>query len=123
VTVSKGSTERREHARYPAVFEIEGSVPAKGEVARMKASNLSAGGLYCTSDVGFDEMTMLSVRLMLPSGNGDGAEPLDVEAVVVRRVPLESSVGNSRYELALYFPRLDDTQRDRINGYLAVHAS
>ena len=121
--MSNGITERRGHARFPAVFELEGAVPAEGRVARMKASNLSAGGLYCTSDVGFDEMTMLAVRLLLPDGDATEPTPLDLDAVVVRRVPLKSINGNERYELALYFPNLGDTQRERINAFLAVHAS
>lgn len=121
--MSNGITERRGHARFPAVFELEGAVPAEGKVARMKASNLSAGGLYCTSDVGFDEMTMLAVRLLLPGSDGVEATPLDVDAVVVRRVPLQSINGNERYELALYFPKLDETQRERITAFLAVQTS
>jgi hypothetical protein len=69
-----------------------------GVVARMVTENLSVGGLYCTSDADFPEMTRLAVRLMLPikrSKNGDN-QPLDLEAVVVRREVLPSRIRTLR---------------------------
>ena len=86
-------------------------------VARMVASNLSTGGLYCTSNADFAEMTRLSVRLLLPTVNGD-SDPIDVDAVVVRRREVESSTGDPRFELALFFPTIDDTSKERISRFL-----
>jgi hypothetical protein len=83
----------------------------------MIASDLSLGGLYCTSTSRFAEMTRLSVRLALPSQEDE--PPLDLEAVVVRQQPLQSSTGNSRYELALFFTEMTDPQRERLARYLA----
>jgi hypothetical protein len=92
----------------------------------MTANNLSVGGLYCTSTADFPEMTRLAVRLMLPVERGNPAEtePLDLEAVVVRREQLDShSGGEPRYELALFFTRVDDEARERLSGFVASPAS
>lgn len=93
-----------------------------GTVARMRASNLSLGGLYCTSTVDFPEMTRLAVRLMLPTGTptNAGLTPLDVEAVVVRRreIPRGAATTDDRFELALFFPRLDDDQKRELARFL-----
>ena len=118
--MSKVTTERRAHARYPRRLELESTLPAEGKVARMVANNLSLGGLYCTSPVGYDEMTRLGVRLMLPSENAPGTtDPLDIEAVVVRRRELASSTDGPRYELALFFPAITEGQRRRLERYLS----
>ena len=78
------------------------------------ASDLSLGGLYCTSTTLFPEMTRLSVRLLLPDFGDEaaGQEPLDVEAVVVRGQRLPSSTGSSRYELALFFTSTSSSKRN-----------
>ena len=101
---------------------MQGSPDQGGVVARMVARNLSLGGLYCTSTSDFQEMTRLAVRLMLPLPNGGGeveTEPVDVEAIVVRREKTSGSNGNPRYDLALYFPNLGETARGQIQRYLA----
>lgn len=114
--MSKLTTERRAHARHPRTFELEGSLPSENSTTRMVASNLSAGGINCTSSVGYDEMTRLAVRLLLPTGGKP--EPLDAEAVVVRRRALVPEDGGNGYELALFFTKLEDTDRERIERYL-----
>ncbi len=115
--MDKPTVERRAHARFPSSLKIEGKSPDGDASAMMIASDLSLGGLYCTSASRFPEMTRLSVRLMLPSGEDE--PPLDLEAVVVREQPLKSSTGNSRYELALLFTEMTDLQRERLARYLA----
>lgn len=113
--MTNGTTERRSHARFERTFEIQ-QIGEGGVVGHMVARNLSLGGLYCTSTRAFDEMTRLAVRLMLPI---DGAtESLDVEAVVVRKRAVASPEGPHRFELALFFTRVDDDQRRRLSQYL-----
>ena len=114
--MSKSHAERRSHARFARSFDIEGQ--AGTTVARMTASDLSLGGVYCASSHDFPEMTRLAVRMLLP--NGTSAEPVDAEAVVVRRKKLKSSTGNnSRFELALFFTHVDDAGRERLARFLA----
>lgn len=119
--MTKSAAERRLHARFRRSFEIEGNDGNGGVVARMVANDLSLGGLYCSSSQDFAEMTRIAVRLLLPA-NGPGSpsdDPLDAEAVVVRRRKLKSVSGDGRFELALYFTGMSDTDRERLARYLA----
>lgn len=114
--MSKSQAERRSHARFQRTIDLEGQ--AGTTVARMVASDLSLGGVYCASSHDFPEMTRLAVRMVLP--NGTEGEPVDVEAVVVRRKKLKSPTGsNSRFELALFFTQVDDVGRERLARFLA----
>jgi len=109
--LTKTLVERRSHPRHALAVEIETSSEQQpGHLARMTTHDLSMGGLYCSSTADFPEMTRLAVRLMLP-------EPLEVEAVVVRRRALPS-LGAPRFELALYFPWLSPDQRNRLGRFL-----
>jgi len=80
----------------------------------MTASDLSLGGLYCSSTRDYPEMTRLAVRLRLPSD-----APIDVEAVVVRRERRASVSGEGRYELALFFTGMSDGARETLARFLA----
>ena len=111
--------ERRVHERHVISVNLQGTPEQGGIVARMIASNLSLGGLYCTSTTDFPEMTRLAVRLMLPMNHSDTAsEPVDLEAVVVRREKARSSNGQPRYDIALYFTNVDPSTRDQLKRYL-----
>jgi hypothetical protein len=109
--MSKTTVERRTHPRLARTIEIQGAPAEGGELARMTASDLSLGGLYCTSSADFPEMTRLAVRLLLP-------RPLDLEAVVVRRKQVPSSSGAPRFELALFFVSPTAAQRARLEQFL-----
>lgn len=91
-------------------------------MARMVAQDLSLGGLYCSSPADFPEMTRLAVRLMIPEGDSHAAQPLDLEAVVVRRQALPSTSGQNRFELALFFSSMSDVERERLARFIAVSA-
>ena len=112
------TVERRAHARFPKTIDFQGTSPETGTTAQMVASDLSLGGVYCTSTADYPEMTRLSVSMTLPDGEGPSST-LDLDAVVVRRKKLNSSTGRPRFELALFFPQLDDDQRERIARFLA----
>jgi PilZ domain-containing protein len=84
----------------------------------MTASDLSLGGLYCSSTRDYPEMTRLAVRLRLPSD-----APIDVEAVVVRRERRASVTGEGRYELALFFTGMSDGARETLARFLAQRVS
>jgi len=119
--VTPTTVERRSHARFSHRFEIEAPQDDQGTVARMVASDLSLGGLHCSSSQDYPEMTRLAVRLLLP--NGSRVETLDVDAVVVRRMELASSSGAPRFELGLFFTGLSDESRARLARFLARTSS
>ncbi len=110
--------ERRVHERHAINVNLQGTPDQGGVVARMVASNLSLGGLYCTSNTDFPEMTRLAVRLMLPIDHSETeSEPVDLEAVVVRREQSRSSNGQPRYDFALYFTNVDPSAHDQLKRY------
>jgi PilZ domain len=117
--VSKPATERRAHRRVETSFPIDGTPEAGGAVARMIAKDLSLGGLRCMSSADYPEMTRLAVTLLLPlPGNGEST-PVSLEAVVVRREPAApASSSEPRFELSLFFTRVDDTARSRLASFL-----
>lgn len=115
------TVERRSHARFAHHIDIEGPPDGQGTHARMVASDLSLGGLHCTSSHDYPEMTRVAVRLQLP--NGGRVETLDAQAVVVRRTELASSSGVPRFELGLFFTGLSDEARERLARFLARHSS
>ena len=117
--MTRDVAERRANPRISAVFSLHGAPADGGIVARMQAADLSLGGLRCTSTTDFAEMTRLAVRLELPiAGNGQ-SDPVDVQAVVVRRQEIPSATQEEpRYELALFFTSLEDDTRDRLARYL-----
>ncbi|HXV74849.1 MAG TPA: PilZ domain-containing protein [Candidatus Polarisedimenticolaceae bacterium] len=112
--------DRRRHPRVETRIQVNGSPEDGAVVARMVTDNLSLAGLQCTSSADFPEMTRLAVRLMLPPirGGGNEVEPVDVEAVVVRRTDLAASSGDARYRLALFFTRIDDRSKERLVSFL-----
>ncbi len=118
--MSDSAAERRADPRIATEFQLHGTSSQDGVVARMVASNLSLGGLYCTSTTDFPEMTRLAVRLLLPKGGeteGE-AESIDVTAVVVRRSEVPSSNGAKRFELALFFTEIEDEVKESLRRYL-----
>ena len=111
--------DRRANPRISAVFDLRGTPAKGGVVARMECADLSLGGLRCTSMADFPEMTQLAVRLLLPIDGNGRSEPVDVKAVVVRRMEIPSSTQDaSRFELALFFTGLEDDAKDRITRFL-----
>lgn len=117
--MTRRHVERRSHARFPTSLEVEGKSPSDAVVARMVATDLSLGGLYCVSSVNYPEMTRLAVRLVLPGEQSGNGEPLDLDAVVVRHRPIASVTGSERYELALYFASMSDPKRERLARFLS----
>ncbi len=111
--------ERRIHERHAINVNLQGTPDHGGIVARMVASNLSLGGLYCNSITDFPEMTRLAVRLMLPIDPSETeGEPVDLEAVVVRREEVRGTNGQPRYDFALYFTNIDASAQEQLKRYL-----
>jgi len=120
--MTKSGSDRRAHRRVEARFTLHGSPESGGVVARMVADNLSMAGLHCTSTADFPELTRLAVRLMLPvDGPRDTrTRAIDVEAVVVRReeATASASSGEGRFQLALFFTKVDDTAKRCLASFI-----
>jgi len=118
--MSKSGSDRRVHRRVEASFKLQGSPEPGGVVGRMVAHNLSLAGLHCTSSADFPELTRLAVRLLLPVDGARTAEThaVDVEAVVVRREETASNSGDARFQLALFFTKVDDTAKRYLASFI-----
>ena len=113
--MSQHPTERRAHPRQATELSLHANIEEGGVVARMITRDLSLGGVYCTSKADFPEMTRLAVRLMVPTGDNGDTRGLDIEAVVVRRRKIDDSNGGEpRFELGLFFTKIDDEARAEI---------
>ena len=118
--MSKPAIERRAHRRVETSFPIDGAPETGGAVARMIAKDLSLGGLRCTSAADYPEMTRLAITLLLPLAGNGASTPVSVEAVVVRREDAAPAIsGEPRFELSLFFTRVDDSARSRLASFLA----
>ena len=118
--MSKPAIERRAHRRIETSFPIDGAPETGGAVARMIAKDLSLGGLRCTSGSDYPEMTRLAVTLLLPSPDNGDSTPVSLEAVVVRRELAAPAIsGELRFELSLFFTRVDDSARSRLASFLS----
>ena len=128
VGVERANTPQRKAQRGAFVETLLSSIPilefsvaVARTHARMIASDLSLGGLHCTSSHDYPEMTRLAVRLQLP--NGGKVETLDVQAVVVRRSALASLSVTARFELGLFFTGMSDEARESLAQFLSRNSS
>lgn len=109
------SAERRNHERVAA--RVPMNAVYEGRLAHIEASNICEGGAYCQSAAPFEIMTRIEVSLEFPPVDGGLAlDSLRVEAVVVRCEPHLLHPG--LYNLALFFPQLEDTTRERIARFV-----
>lgn len=109
----KSAGNRRTHERVPARVPI--SAISGEQIVQIEASNISEGGAYCLSSAPFTVMTRMSVSIELPDPYGE-TDPLQLDAVVVRSEPHLLYPG--RWNLALFFPILDEASRDRIASFV-----
>ena len=106
---------RRSHERVAAKLPIEAS--HGGHRVEIEAANICEGGAYCRCDAPIGLMTVLQVSLDLQmNGYGDGEGPIVTDAIVVRCEPNLANRG--LYNLALFFPHLDQDSRDRIARFV-----
>lgn len=117
--VRKPSGDQRKHPRVASTLPIVSATDLR-EPFEMESVNLSLGGVYCTTHRDLPLMTKLQVTLHLPSENhvepGSG-DPIRAEAVVVRVSPGEGR-NAGKYEMALFFSRLDRPDRIKLATYL-----
>ncbi len=99
---------------------IRSSAAGEG-AAEMATTNLSLGGAHVISRRFLPLMTRVEVALLLPPEDGPGTRPRPVraEAVVVRVAPSEHSPASERYEMALFFSRMDAPDRTALARYLS----
>jgi len=85
----------------------------------LETIDLSAGGLFCTSPAYLPPMTKMALALQLPASGGTGPSVVEGEAVVVRTDPPHAAPSHlGGYRIALFFSRMEDEHRRRLQAYL-----
>jgi len=114
------SLEKRSHPRVKDRLTLRSSSPHDGS-HEMATLNLSLSGAHVTAGRFIPLMTRFEVTLMLPPEDGLEARPYPVsmEAVVVRVHPQEAVTGRDRYEIGLFFSRMEQRDRNALARYLS----
>lgn len=113
--------DKRRHPRVAKKIRVRSS---SREAVELETIDLSAGGFSCTAPAFLAPMTKLAVSLVLPhhvaGSPANGGDVVQGEAIVVRTEPAGSD-HSGHYRLALFFSRMDDTDRQRLLDFLAKH--
>ncbi len=86
----------------------------------LETKNISASGAYCGLDFKIPEMTKLQVTLLIPSSDKIQAKKVNCEGVVVR---VEKKSHNDKYNVAIYFSKINKSDKKFIEQYVRHHIS
>ena len=118
--MSPRGDERREHKRLKKNLTLR-SVSKEHGFISMECRNISVGGAYCISDTRFPFMSRMLVHLFLSSKDGRFARlasPLSLKAYVVRCEKINGGKNKNRFQLALFFYNMEDSQTHLLKEYL-----
>jgi len=88
-----------------------------GDTARVQSLNVSANGVYFSSDRYIAPLTKLRITLDLADG-GEAATPVVCDGVVVRIMPEQEVDNATEYEVAAYFTEVAEEGRDFLEKYI-----
>ena len=112
------SVKRKENRRHP---RVQADFPVRmGPLASVVVRDLSLSGVRCLSRYPITPMTMVGLRLEVPTGE-DGPEAVSeitCQGVVVRCRVLEEG-DEPRYETAILFQDLPPPDRERMSRYIS----
>jgi c-di-GMP-binding flagellar brake protein YcgR len=111
--------ERRGAVRIPARLAMEVRVNDT-DTARVESLNVSANGVYFSSNSYIPVLTRLDITLDLPPAEGaeTGGGTVVCSGVVVRTEPEEEQPGTSEYQIACYFTSIDESDKDTLESYI-----
>jgi len=113
-----GGRERRAHPRVTCDGTITLDLDDGSHRARLR--DVSRAGICFFLDRPLAEMTILSVRIDLPRGDGQEAARIDARGVVVRCLPIAKALDH--YEIALFLNDVTESQRERLDAFVAAAA-
>lgn len=113
--------ERRRAPRARVAFPIELALPApaqEGEAATSRAHaevcDLSLSGICCVTGRPIGVMTQLGLLLVLPGAD----TAIDCRGAVVRSRKLGDEAGSARYETAIFFTSMAESDRMELQEFL-----
>lgn len=107
-----GGAERRRHPRITTDLPVTIALPEGQHEARIR--DLSRAGVCFFLDRRIPEMTVLQMRLDLPTR--DGQEVIEGTGVVVRCEAVSAHLDH--YEVAVFLNDLTESSRDRLHAYV-----
>ena len=111
--------DRRKAVRIPAKLAMEIRI-SDVDTAKVESINVSANGVYFTSDKYIPELTRLDITLDLPTAKNEKAHGKSVvcSGVVVRTEPPDEQPGVEGYEIACYFTSIDPDDKETLESYI-----
>ncbi len=111
------SIERRQHPRVNFNLPIKISDTSRDLVTETK--NVSASGAYCVVNKDIGLMTKLEIIILIPlkKNNKKNLKKITCGGVVVRRDYIKNN-GSSKYNIAIYFNDIKDTDRKLLTSYV-----
>jgi len=90
------------------------------DTARVESINVSANGVYFSSDKFIPELTKLDITLDLPTAKDEKArgDAVVCSGVVVRTEPPEEDASVGTYEIACYFTSIDEADQETLEAYI-----
>ncbi|MFH0913189.1 MAG: PilZ domain-containing protein [Candidatus Omnitrophota bacterium] len=112
-------TERRLYPRIEQTLPI--NIIANGYDFATSTKNVSCIGAYCHLDKYIPPFTKLAIKVTLPIASGNRKKNVDVECsgVIVRT----EDVANGGFNIAIFFNRINDSQRKKISQYISQFLS
>jgi hypothetical protein len=125
--MSKSEQERRGSKRVDSKLQFKAALSgADGDVrlSSFETVNLSISGLYFKSDLPLEPMTRFDLEIMFPNGKGNAGEaggPISVkgEGTVVWSAPDVDDPQGNRFEVGVYFSRLEPAGKKRLAAHVA----
>ena len=85
--------------------------------------NISRKGAYCLSEKPFPEFARIKITLELSETADDDREDLECEGVVVRADGAVNVKGKEMHAFALFFDRMSEEDRCKIDRFVEEHTS
>ncbi|MFH0855197.1 MAG: PilZ domain-containing protein [Candidatus Omnitrophota bacterium] len=106
--------EKRKHPRLKQKLPFK--VAANGYDFSTTTQNISCVGAYCRIKKYIPPFTRVAIKLTLPIKKADNKakRTIDCEGVIVRTEDKD----NSGFNIAIFFNRINDSQRKIINAYI-----
>jgi len=110
--------DRRKAVRVPAKLAMEIRI-SDTNTAKVQSINVSANGVYFSSDTYIPELTKLDITLDLPRGEDEArGDSVVCSGVVVRTDPGEEQASATEYEIACYFTSIDPADQETLESYI-----
>lgn len=125
--MSKSDQDRRGAKRVESKVRFKAAIGAGTGDARtssFETVNLSASGLYFKSDLPVEPMTRFELEIMFPNVNGAadasvGPGSVKGEGTVVWAAPDVDDPQSNRFEVGVFFSRIDPAGRERLEAHVA----